>query len=152
VSVEIGQRAPEFALKNQHGQLVRLSQWQGRRNVLLVFYPLAFSGVCTGELAALQRELPFFAEHETDVVAASVDSMYAQRAFADQQGLDFPLLADFWPHGDTARAYGVFDEQRGVALRGSFLVDTAGAVRWTVVHAIPDARDMEEYMKAVAAL
>lgn len=152
MSIELGDSAPKFALRNQHGEQVRLSGWRGRQAVLLVFYPLSFSGVCTKELATLQSEIAFFRDHGTEVIAVSVDSMYVQRVFADQQGLDFPVLADFWPHGEVARAYGVFDESRGVALRGTFLVDEAGVVRWKVEHAIPDARDVAQYMKAVASL
>lgn len=152
MSVKVGQRAPEFALKNQHAELCQLGDVLAQRHALLVFYPLAFSSVCTGELDTLQRELAFFRDHETELVGISVDSMYAQRVFADRQGIEFSLLADFWPHGAAAQAYGVFDETRGVAVRGTFLVDRSGIVRWTVEHPIPEARDVHEYMKAVAAL
>ncbi|MEV4256695.1 peroxiredoxin [Spirillospora sp. NPDC049652] len=153
MAVEVGGVAPDFELKDQHGTPVRLSDFRGGRNVVLVFFPLAFSGVCTGELCAIRDELPtLVGDDETQVVAVSVDSMFAQRAWSEQEGYEFPLLADFWPHGDVARAYGVFDEDRGVALRGTFIIDKDGVVRWKVVNAIPDARDLDEYRKALASL
>jgi peroxiredoxin len=153
LAVEVGGVAPDFELKDQHGTPVRLSDFRGGRNVVLVFFPLAFSGVCTGELCAIRDELPtLVGDDETQVVAVSVDSMFAQRAWSEQEGYEFPLLADFWPHGDVARAYGVFDEDRGVALRGTFIIDKDGVVRWKVVNPTPQARDIADYQKALAAL
>ncbi|MBW8484815.1 peroxiredoxin [Actinomadura parmotrematis] len=150
MTVQIGHTAPDFELKDQHGTPVRLSALRGEA-VLLVFYPLAFSGVCTGELTALRDELPTLGEG-VRVLAVSVDSVFALRAWSDQEDFPFPLLSDFWPHGGVARTYGVFDEDRGVATRGTFLVDTDGAVRWSVLHDVPDARDIGEYRTALAAL
>ncbi|MES9540427.1 peroxiredoxin [Spirillospora sp. NPDC049024] len=157
MAVNVGDTAPDFELKDQHGTPVRLSDFRGGRNVVLVFYPLAFSGVCTGELCALRDELSSLvagdgAGDDVQVLAVSVDSMFALRAWSDQEGFPFPLLADFWPHGGTAQRYGVFDEVRGVAQRGTFIIDTEGVVRWKVVNAIPDARDIDEYRKALAGL
>ncbi|GAA4320026.1 peroxiredoxin [Actinomadura luteofluorescens] len=153
--VNVGDAAPDFELKDQHGAPVKLSDFRGTRNVVLVFYPLAFSGVCTGELCALRDELSSLvagAGADVQVLAVSVDSMFALRAWSDQEGFRFPLLADFWPHGGTAQRYGVFDEAKGVALRGTFIIDIEGVVRWKVVNAIPDARDIDEYRKALAGL
>ncbi|MEV0663970.1 peroxiredoxin [Actinomadura luteofluorescens] len=155
MSVNVGDAAPDFELKDQHGAPVKLSDFRGARNVVLVFYPLAFSGVCMGELCALRDELSSLvagAGADVQVLAVSVDSMFALRAWSDQEGFRFPLLADFWPHGGTAQRYGVFDEAKGVALRGTFIIDTEGVVRWKVVNAIPDARDIDEYRKALAGL
>ncbi|MFI0370997.1 peroxiredoxin [Actinomadura sp. 1N219] len=161
MAVEVGDVAPDFELKDQHGTPVKLSSFraadQGGRgkNVVLVFYPLAFSGVCTGELCQIRDELPTLGGDSADdvqVLAVSVDSMYALRAWADQEKYQFPLLADFWPHGGTAQRYGVFDETKGLALRGTFIIDTEGVVRWKVVNAIPDARDIDEYRKALAGI
>jgi peroxiredoxin len=152
MAVEVGVEAPDFELRDQHGQLVRLSGYRGRRNVLLVFYPFAFTGVCTGELAALRDELVPDRPSDVQVLTVSVDSPYAQRVFAEQERLDFPLLSDFWPHGAVAEAYGVFDGERGCALRGTFVIDKSGIVRWTVVHGMADARDVGEYRKALAGL
>lgn len=150
---EVGAVAPDFELKDQHGAPVKLSDFRGEKSVVLVFYPLAFSGVCTGELCQIRDELPTLGgDDDVQVLAVSVDSMFALRAWADQEKYQFPLLADFWPHGGTARRYGVFDEGKGVALRGTFVIDTEGVVRWKVVNAIPDARDIGEYRKALAGL
>ncbi|WP_121437585.1 peroxiredoxin [Actinomadura pelletieri] len=155
MALEVGDRAPDFELKDHHGTPVRLSDFRADgqgKNVVLVFYPLAFSGVCTGELCQIRDELSTLGGDGVQVLAVSVDSMFALRAWADQEKYQFPLLSDFWPHGETARRYGVFDEDRGVAQRGTFIIDTEGVVRWKVVNAIPDARDIGEYRKALADL
>ncbi|MFD3484442.1 peroxiredoxin [Streptomyces sp. NPDC058665] len=152
-----GVRAPDFTLKDNHGRTVRLSDFRAGpdddgRNVVLVFYPFAFTGVCTGELGALRDELPTFVNDDTQLLAVSTDSIHTLRIFADQEGLEYPLLSDFWPHGQTSRAYGIFDEDKGCALRGTFVIDRTGVVRWTVVNDLSDARDVGEYVKALAAL
>ena len=147
-----GDAAPDFALPDQHGRTVRLSDFLGRKNVVLTFFPFAFTSVCTGELQALQEQLPAFQNADVQLLAVSCDSMHALRAFSDAEGLDFPLLSDFWPHGTASRAYGVFAEDKGCAVRGTFVVDTRGTVRWTVVNALPDARDLRDYAKALEAL
>ncbi len=152
MTLQVGDQAPDFALKDQHGQLVRLSAFRGREAVLVVFYPFAFTGVCGRELHALQAAHAELTSRGVALLAVSVDSMYAQRVFAEREGFMFPMLADFWPHGGVASAYGVLHEKAGVALRGSFLVDRAGTVRWSVLNQIPDARDIDEVTKAVAAL
>jgi peroxiredoxin len=152
VAIEIGAEAPDFELKNQHGELVTLSDFRGDKNVVLVFYPFAFTGVCTGELCSIERELPSFQNDDVQILAVSVDSPFSLRVFAEQEGLEYPLLSDFWPHGAVSQAYGVFDETKGCAVRGTFVIDKAGVVRWSVVNAIPDARDQAEYLKALAAL
>jgi len=150
--VDVGETAPDFELKDQHGQQVRLSSFRGRQPVLLVFYPFSFTGVCAGELHALEAEWPELRSSGVALLAVSVDSMFTQRVYAEREEFSFPLLADFWPHGRVASSYGVFSESAGAALRGSFLIDTDGIVRWTVVNEIPDARDLDEVRKAVAAL
>jgi peroxiredoxin len=152
VTISVGAQAPDFALRDQHNRLVRLSHFRGHANVLLVFYPWAFSAVCTGELHAIRDDLPAFQNDNVQVLGLSVDSVFAQRCFGDREGLNFPLLSDFWPHGAVARAYGVFDEEVGVAVRGSFILDRAGVVRWHVLQGIPDARDATEYRTVLAGL
>jgi len=152
MAVEIGTEAPDFELKNQHGETVKLSDFRGQKNVVLVFYPFAFTGVCTGELCSLERELPQFQNDDVQILAVSNDSMFSLRVFAEKEGLGYPLLSDFWPHGEVSRAYGVFDETKGCAVRGTFVIDKEGVVRWTVVNAIPDARDQAEYLKALSAI
>lgn len=152
MGLSVGDPAPDFELTDQHGQPVRMSELRGHRAALVVFYPWAFTGVCGGELQALQQRLDEIVSDEVALFAVSTDSMYALRAFADQQGITFPLLSDFWPHGAVAAAYGVLDDGIGIALRGTFLVDRGGLVRWSVVNGIPDARDVDDYKKAIAAL
>lgn len=152
MAVEVGDKAPDFELKDQHGAPVRLSDFQGKKNVVLVFYPLAFSGVCTGELCSIRDELPTLGGDDVQVIAVSVDSMFAHRAWAEQQNYQFPLVSDFWPHGEVAKAYGIFDDAMGVATRGTYIIDKAGVVRWKVENAIPDARDLDEYRQALAEI
>jgi peroxiredoxin len=151
-AVETGAKAPDFTLKNQHGETISLSDYRGEKNVVLLFYPFAFTGVCTGELCALRDELPTFVNDDVQLLAVSNDSPFALRVFAEQEGLTYPLLSDFWPHGDTSRAYGVFDEEKGCAVRGTFIIDKEGVVRWTVVNGLPDARDLNDYVKAIETL
>ena len=149
--VEVGDVAPDFELQDQHGTAVKLSGYRGKK-VVLIFYPLAFSGVCSGELCAIRDEFVATAPDDVQVVTVSVDSMFAHRAWADQERYTFPLLSDFWPHGEVARAYGVFDEERGLAVRGTFIIDGGGVVGWKIVNPIPSARDISEYQKALAEI
>ncbi|WP_431910798.1 peroxiredoxin [Nonomuraea jabiensis] len=142
---EVGALAPDFELQDQHGTPVSLSQFRGTK-VVLVFYPLAFSGICHGELSAL-RDQPL---DGAQLLTVSVDSMFTHRAWADREGYTFPLLSDFWPHGQVARAYGVFDEAKGFALRGTFIIDGEGVIRWSVVNPASAARDLADYTKALA--
>ena len=152
MAVDVGQLAPDFELRDQHGALVKLSDLRGRKNVVLVFYPLAFSPVCSGELCALREEFPEVNRDDVELLTVSVDSMFTHRAWADAENFQFGLLADFWPHGAVAQAYGVLDEARGVSTRGTFVIDKEGIVRWKVVNPIPQARDIADYQKALAAL
>ena len=148
----IGAPAPDFELPDQHGQTVRLSALRGQKAALVVFYPWAFSRVCGSELDALQSRLDEVASDAVELLAVSCDPTFALRAYADQKGLGFTLLSDFWPHGAVASAYGIFDQANGIALRGSFLVDRDGVLCWSVVNGIPDARDIDDYKKAIADL
>jgi peroxiredoxin len=150
--IEVGAQAPDFDLPDQHGQRVRLSDFRGRRAVVLVFYPWAFTGVCGGELHALQGELADLDNESVALLTVSVDSIYALRVFAEREGFTFPMLSDFWPHGGVALSYGVLYERAGAALRGTFVIDRDGIVRWTVVNALGDARDVADYKKALAEL
>ena len=152
MAIEVGTEAPDFELKNQHGELVKLSDFRGEKNVVVVFYPFAFTGVCTGELCSLEKELPQFQNDDVQILAISNDSPFTLRVFAEREGLEYPLLSDFWPHGAASRAYGVFDEEKGCAVRGTFVVDKTGIVRWSVVNGLPDARDQQKYLDALAAL
>ncbi|KOV71116.1 peroxiredoxin [Streptomyces sp. MMG1121] len=152
MAIQVGDKAPDFELKDNHGRTVKLSDFRGEKKVVLLFYPFAFTGVCTGELCELRDNLPKFADRDTQVLAVSNDSIHTLRVFAEQEGLEYPLLSDFWPHGNVSRAYGVFDEDKGCAVRGTFIIDKEGVVRWTVVNGLPDARDLDEYVKALDTL
>jgi len=152
MAVEVGDVAPDFELRDQHGGPVRLSELRGKKNAVLVFYPLAFSGVCSSELCEMRDSFPEAERADVELLTVSVDSVYAHRAWAEKENYEFGLLSDFWPHGAVAESYGVFDEQRGVATRGTFIIDKSGVVRWKVVNAIPQARDLAEYQKALAEL
>ena len=152
MSFEIGDLAEDFSLKDQHGQLVSLSSFKGEKKVVVLFYPFAFSGTCTGELCELRDDLAAFQNDGVQLLAISCDAMHSQKAFAAAEGYEFPVLADFWPHGAAAKAYGVFDDVRGCATRGTFIIDKAGVIRWKVVNGLGEARNVAEYKAALAAL
>jgi mycoredoxin-dependent peroxiredoxin len=152
MAVEIGEQAPDFELRDQHGTPVRLSSFRGSKNVVLVFYPLAFSGVCGSELRAMRDDFPEVNRDDVELLTVSVDSTYTHRAWSDAEHFNFSLLSDFWPHGAVAKQYGVFDENLGIAMRGTFIIDKSGVVRWKVMSPIPQARDLAEYQKALASL
>ena len=147
----VGEAAPDFELVNQFGEPVRLSELRGR-NVVLVFFPFAFSGICTGELCEIRDNLALLEDADAVVLGISVDSKFAQRAYAEKEGYAFDLLADFWPHGAVARQYGVFDAESGMAKRGTFIIDAGGTVRYVVVNPRGQARDFTEYRTALAGL
>ena len=152
MTIPVGAQAPDFELKDNHGAPVRLSDFRGQKNVVLLFYPFAFTGVCTGELSEIRDRLEQFAERDAEVLAVSNDSIHTLRVFGEQEDLPFPLLSDFWPHGNVSRAYGVFDEDKGCAVRGTFVIDRQGVVRATVSSALADARDPGEYLAALDTL
>lgn len=152
MTISIGQVAPEFELANQFGEKVKLSSFRGTKNVVVVFFPFAFTGTCTGELCALRDDLSGFQNEKVQLLAISCDAMFTQKVFAEKEGYQFPLLSDFWPHGATAKAYGVFNEERGLALRGTFIIDREGIVRWSVVNSPAEARNIADYKAALASL
>ena len=145
-------KAPDFELPNQFGEHVRLSDFRGKKPVALVFFPLAFSSTCTTELCALRDNLSLFTSDSVELMGISVDSKATLRAFAEAEGYDFTLLADFWPHGDVAKEYGVFIEEKGFANRATFLIDTEGVIRASIITAPGQARSLEEYTAALAEL
>jgi peroxiredoxin len=149
---EVGTEAPDFTLKDQNNQDVTLSSFRGSRNVLVVFYPFAFSGTCTGELCAVRDDISSFQNDDVQVLGVSVDHVYALKAWANQESYQFPLLSDFWPHGEVAKTYGVFNADRGMALRGTFLVDRDGIVRFAEVNAPGEPRDQDAWKKARASV
>ncbi|MEZ0448530.1 peroxiredoxin [Cellulomonas sp. ICMP 17802] len=147
----LGEPAPEFSLRDTHGTPVTLSGLRGGP-VVIVFVPFAFSGTCTGELCELRDNISEFEEAGVHVLVVSCDPGHALRAWAAQEGFGFDLLSDFWPHGEVAKAYGVFDEEKGFAVRGSFLVDAEGVLQWSVVNPPGRARDFSSYRAALADL
>ncbi len=152
MTLAIGDVAPDFTLRDQHGQEITLSTHAQGKAALIVFYPFAFSGVCTGELTGLRDRLGDFETDHSTLIALSCDPMYAQRAVADRDGIFFPLLSDFWPHGVTAKAYGVFDEISGGPKRSSFIVDREGRVAWTVHNATGEPRNLDEHAAVLTSL
>lgn len=149
MALENDTQAPDFDLPNQFGEHVRLSDFRGRRPVALVFFPLAFSSTCTGELCALRDNLSLFKDHGVELIGISVDSKAALRSWAEQEGYDFTLLADFWPHGAVAKEYGVFLEEKGFANRATFVIDETGIIRASFITAPGQARSVEEYRAAL---
>jgi peroxiredoxin len=147
----VGEPAPDFELSNQFGEPVRLSSFRGQ-NVVVIFYPFAFSGICTGELCEIRDNLSVFEDARATVLAVSVDSKFSLRAYAEKEGYGFDLLADFWPHGATAEAYGVFDPESGMARRGTFIIDAAGIIRYVIVNPRGQARELAEYRNVLAGL
>ncbi len=150
--LSLGGPAPDFTLRDQFGQDVQLSSYRGTKAVVIFFYPYAFSGVCTGEMAGIRDRLDEFLTFDTEVLAISCDPVYALRAFADQDGLNFPLLSDFWPHGEVSRSFDVFDEKKGCSRRSSYVIDKDGMVRWAVHNAMPEGRDLDEHLKQLTVL
>jgi mycoredoxin-dependent peroxiredoxin len=148
--IAVGAEAPDFLLRDQNNQEVRLCDFRGRKSVLLVFYPLAFTGTCRSELGEVAENLDAYANAEVQVLTVSVDSVYSHKVWADREGYDFPLLADFWPHGAVAQAYGVFNAERGYANRGTFVIDKAGIVRFAEMNMPGEARDQAGWRKALA--
>ena len=118
----------------------------------MLFYPFAFTGTCTGELCGLRDQLELFQNDDVQLLAISCDSIFTLRVFAEKESYSFPLLSDHWPHGAVATKYGVFDDARGAAIRGTFIIDKSGVVRWQIVNAISDARNLDEYKAALATL
>ncbi len=152
MTIEVGQEAPDFELRNQFGTPVLLSSFRGEKNVVVVFFPKAFTGTCTGELCAIRDESSVFENEDTVVLGISCDTDAALKVFAETENYEFSLLSDFWPHGAVAREYDVFLEERGFATRGTFIIDQAGVVRWAVVNGPGDARRTADYREALAAL
>lgn len=152
MALENDTQAPDFELPNQFGEHVRLSDFRGKRPVALVFFPLAFSSTCTTELCELRDNISLFADSSVELLGVSVDSKATLRAFAEAEGYDFNLLADFWPHGAIAKEYGVFLPEKGFANRASFLIDTRGIIRASFITAPGDARSLSAYRAALEEL
>ncbi|GAY17016.1 putative peroxiredoxin [Mycobacterium sp. shizuoka-1] len=152
MTVGVGSPAPDFTLKDQNGQPVTLSAFQGAKNVLLVFFPLAFTGICQGELDYVRDHLPEFENDDTATLAISVGPPPTHKVWATQSGFLFPVLSDFWPHGAVAQAYGVFNDDAGISNRGTFVIDRSGIVRFAECKQPGEARDQAVWVEALAAV
>ena len=152
MSLIIGDQAPDFTLINQFGEEVTLSSFRGHKNVVIVFYPLSFSGICTGELCELRDNFAQFDNAHVELLAISVDSKFVQKQFAEHEGYKFSVLADFWPHGAVAQAYGVFLPEAGISNRATFVVNKDGDLVAKFVTAPGQARSLDEYQRALASL
>ena len=152
MALENDTQAPDFELANQFGEHVRLSDFRGVHPVALVFFPLAFSSTCTTELCELRDNIALFADSNVELLGISVDSKATLRAFAEAEGYDFPLLADFWPHGAIAKEYGVFLPEKGFANRACFLIDIRGIIRASFITAPGEARSLAAYRAALEEL
>ena len=134
MTVRTGDKAPDFDLEVRHGERVRLSDFLGRSNVLLVFHPFAFTAVCEDEARDLQENLAAFRNAQTEIVLVSCDPPAARQAWREQIGAGYTFASDFWPHGAAAKAYGVFNDENGAPHRGTFLIDRDGTVIWSLVN------------------
>jgi peroxiredoxin (alkyl hydroperoxide reductase subunit C) len=153
MSAQVGQEAPDFELPSSTGDSVRLSSFRGAQNVALVVYPFTFTGVCQGELCALRDDFSRYKAADVQVLAISCDTRHAQARWAQEQGYQFPVLSDFWPHGAVAQAYGVFNDALGCANRATFLIDKAGKVVDTfATESLGQAREQLRYEEALAKL
>ena len=152
MSILIGDLAPDFTLTNQFGEAVTLSSFRGVKPVVIVFYPLSFSGICTGELCELRDNFSNFENKNVELMAISVDSKFVQKQFAEQEGYKFSVLSDFWPHGLVASDYGVFLEEAGIANRATFVIDKDGVLVSKFVTAVGQPRSLDEYNRALASL
>ncbi len=152
MSLLIGDQAPDFELTNQFGETVKLSDFLGKKPVVIVFYPLSFSGICTGELCELRDNFAAFDAAEVELLAISVDSKFVQKQFAEHEGYKFSVLADFWPHGAVAQKYGAFIEESGIAKRATFVINKEGILVASFVTPTGQARSLDDYKKALAIL
>lgn len=150
--MQLGDVVPDFELSNQHGEKIKLSSYRGKKNVVIVFYPAAFTGTCTGELCALRDDLAAFNNEKIELLAISCDTPFTLKAFATQEKYDFNLLSDFWPHGEVCKAYEVFISERGFATRGTFIVNKEGRLHWSIVNSPAEARSIDDYKAVLAAL
>ncbi|MDT7734354.1 MAG: mycoredoxin-dependent peroxiredoxin [Mycobacterium sp.] len=148
----VGSTAPDFTLPDQNRQLVSLSDFGGAKDVLLIFFPLAFTGICQGELDEVRDHLPGFENDHRAVLAISVGPAPTHKVWATQSGFLFPVLSDFWPHGAVSQAYGVFNDQAGVSIRGTFAIDRSGTIRFAEMKQPGEARDQRLWIDALAAL
>ncbi|KGI68833.1 peroxiredoxin [Mycolicibacterium rufum] len=149
---QVGDTAPDFTLADQNNQRVSLSAFRGTKNVVLVFFPLAFTGICQRELDEIRDHIDDFVDASTATLAISVGPSPTHKVWATQRGFTFPVLSDFWPHGAVSQAYGVFNDVSGFANRGTFAVDRDGVVRFADCREPGEARDQAVWTAALDAV
>jgi len=150
--IAVGQTAPDFTLKDQSQKEIKLSDYAGKRNVVLIFYPLDFSPVCTNEHACFVNDLKQYDSLDAQVLGLSVDSAWSHKAFAEKMGITYPLLADFHPKGAVADRYGMYLADKGITGRAIAIIDKAGKIAWFKNYDIPVVPDMKEVGQALAAV
>src|SRR5437868_10752960 len=131
MSISVGQTAPDFTLQNQDKKEVKLSDFTGRKNVVLMWYPLDWSPTCTNEHACFVNDMKRFETLDAEVLGVSVDSAWSHKAYADKMGIKYSLLADFQPRGAMAEKYGVFLADKGITGRSIIIVNRDGKIAWT---------------------
>jgi peroxiredoxin len=149
--VSVGQAAPQFTLKDQNQQEVKLADFQGKKNVVLIFYPLDWSPTCTKEHACVVNEMKRFEQLDAQVLGISVDSAWSHKAYAEKMHITYPLLADFQPRGAVGDKYGVYLADRGITGRSIFIIGKDGKVAWAKNYDIPVVPDVEEVAAALAS-
>ena len=150
--IAVGQTAPDFTLKDQSQKEIKLADFAGKRNVVLIFYPLDFSPICTNEHACFVNDLKQFETLDAQVLGLSVDSVWAHKAFAEKMGITYPLLADFHPRGSVAEKFGVYLAEKGITGRAIAIINKAGKIAWFKNYDIPVVPDMKEVGQALAAV
>jgi peroxiredoxin len=150
MSAEIGQRAPDFSLRDQNRQIRTLTDLAGA-SAMVIFIPWAFTRTCQAELCMLRDNLAGLEARGARVLVITCDSVAANRRWAEEQGFTFPILSDHWPHGETARAYGCFNETLGVAMRSTYVLDLEGIVTEIVAtDRLDQPRDWADYERALS--
>jgi mycoredoxin-dependent peroxiredoxin len=150
MAIAVGQAAPDFVLKDQNQKEVKLSDYTGKKNVVIVFYPLDWSPTCTKEHACFVNDMRSFETLDAEVLGVSVDSAWSHKAYAEKMGIRYPLLADFQPRGQMAEKYGMFLAEKGITGRAIFIVNKAGKIAWLKHYDIPVVPDLKEVAAALA--
>ncbi len=150
MAIAVGAAAPEFALKDQSQKEVKLSDFKGKKNVVLVFYPLDWSPVCTNEHKCFVDDMKKFEQLDAQVLGLSVDSAWSHKAYAEKMGIQYPLLADFQPRGAVADKFGMFLADKGITGRAIAIINKAGNVAWFKQYDIPTVPDLGEVSQALA--
>ena len=152
MSIAVGQAAPEFTLKDQSMAEVKLADFRGKKNVVIMFYPLDWSPVCTNEHACVVNDMKKFDTLDAQVLGLSVDSAWSHKAYAEKMGIKYPLLADFNPKGAVAAQFGVYLADKGIAGRAIAIVDKGGKIAWFKNYDIPVVPDINEVAQALAGV